>query len=299
MSQPKNQVLSSDGQVSANFNDSDLILQHYLRKHLPEDALGYINGKLKTLGRKAAVQMDALSLTADQQSPVLKKRTKYGEDVNEVQFHPAYWQLVDIAAESEMFNVKYDPDLRKQFSGNRHQLGFAAGQLYAMSELGVYCPLCMTDGTAHLVDRFAPDDVKKRLLPKLSACEGGRLYTGAMFLTEKSGGSDVGRNLTRAERVDGQTYKLNGEKWFCSNVNADVMMVLARTGAVEAGTRGLSLFLVEKTLPGGRRNPMNIMRLKEKLGVRSMATGEVELTDTIGTRLGEENKGFKGKRGKF
>ncbi|WP_165264947.1 acyl-CoA dehydrogenase family protein [Fodinibius halophilus] len=114
-----------------------------------------------------------------------------------------------------------------------------------------------------------------------------------MFLTEKSGGSDVGANLTRAEQVEGDKYVLNGEKWFCSNVNADVIMALARTGPIKEGTRGLSLFLVEKTLPNGDRNSMDIVRLKDKLGVRSMATGEVLFDDTVGQRLGEEGEGFK------
>lgn len=293
MAKPINRVLTGDARNSSNFFNSDLILKNYLKKHLPEGGLEYMSEQLVILGEQAANSMDDLSQKADKQSPVLKQRSKFGEEVNEVKFHPAYWELVDIAAESEMFYVKYDADLRKRFADHRHKLGYAAGQLYAMSELGVYCPLCMTDGAAHLVDRYAPDELKERLLPKLSAREGDKLYTGAMFLTEKSGGSDVGRNLTTAEQIEGNRYRLNGEKWFCSNVNAEVMMVLARTGDIEAGTRGLSLFLVEKYLPDGRRNPMDIIRLKEKLGVRSMATGEVNLKNTIGIRLGEENRGFK------
>lgn len=293
MAQINNQVLTADSRRSQNFFQSDRILRHYLAKHLSDAAQTYINDKLDRLGNQAATQMDSLSLKADKQSPVLKKRSKYGSTINEVEFHPAYWELMDIATRSEMFYVKYDPELRERFKGYRHQLGFAAGQLYAMSELGAYCPLCMTDGAAHLVDQFATDEMKERLLPKLSAREGEKLYTGAMFLTEKSGGSDVGRNLATAEKMEGSRYRLNGEKWFCSNINADVIMALARTGDVEAGTRGLSLFVVEKILPNGNRNPMNIIRLKDKLGVRSMATGEVELQDAIGTRLGKENKGFK------
>src|SRR5699024_10583481 len=147
-----------------------------------------------------------------------------GETINEVDFHPAYWELMKIAAQSEMLHVKYHPELRDRFAGNRHKMGFAAGQLYGMSELGQYCPLCMTDGAAYLIDRYASEADKERLLPKLSARVGGQLFTGAMFLTEKAGGSDVGANLCRAEKIDGNRYRLNGEKWFCSNVNADVMM---------------------------------------------------------------------------
>src|SRR5699024_4915545 len=269
------------------------ILRHYLKKHLSADGLDYMNDKLERLGKQAATKMDPLSQKADRESPVLKRRNEMGESVNEVEFHPAYGQLVDIAAQSKMFYVKYQPELRERFGKHRHALSFAAGQLYGMSEIGVYCPLCMTDGAAHLVDQFASAEDRERLLPKLSARSGEKLYTGAMFLTEKSGGSDVGRNLCTAEKAKGKQYKLYGEKWFCSNVNAEVIMALARTGDIEEGTRGLSLFLVEKELPDGSRNPMNIIRLKEKMGVRSMATGEVEFEVTIGIRLGKEGEGFK------
>src|SRR5699024_12420067 len=113
--------------------------------------------------------MDLLSKKADRESSVMKERNKMGESVNEVEFHPAYGQLVDIAAQSEMFYVKYQSELRKRFGKHRHSLGFAAGQLYGMSEIGVYCPLCMTDGAAHLVDQFASAEDRERLLPKLSA----------------------------------------------------------------------------------------------------------------------------------
>lgn len=293
MHPPQNQVLTQEARKSRNFYHSDLILQNYLSKHLSDPALHYIHPKLEVLGQLAATEMDQLSMKADKKSPTLRKRNEYGENVNDVIFHPAYGSLVDIAARSEMFFVKYDPELRKQFVGNRHQLGYAAGQIYAMSELGVYCPLCMTDGAAHLIDRYASPEIKKRLLPKLSALSGDLLWTGAMFLTEKSGGSDVGRNLAQATQVEDNVYQLSGEKWFCSNVNADVMMVLARTGSIESGIRGLSLFLVEKTQPDGSRNPMNIVRLKDKMGVRSMATGEVVFEDTIGILLGDKKEGFK------
>ncbi|WP_445664794.1 acyl-CoA dehydrogenase family protein [Fodinibius sp. AD559] len=293
MSHPKNQVLTDDYNVSQNFYESDLILRDYVSRHFSNQAQEFLDGKLDQLGQAAATDMDELSQKADKNGPVLKKRNKFGEGVDEIDFHPAYWELMDIAAESEMFYLKYHPDNRGNFIGSRHQMGFALGQLYAMSELGQYCPHCMTDGAAYLVERFADREDKKRLLPKLGAKEGNELYSGAMFLTEKSGGSDVGANLCTAEKVEGGRYRLNGEKWFCSNVNGDVIMALARTGSVEKGTRGLSLFLVERELPNGVRNPMEIIRLKDKLGVRSMATGEVRFQDTVGKRLGDEGEGFK------
>jgi len=293
MSHPKNKVLADNYRTSENFYASDLILQSHLNENLPEEESQFLEPRLESLGKKAATEMDALSIQADEYPPTLKKRDKLGQTVDEVDFHPAYWQLMDIAAESEMFHLKYHPEMEGRFEGSRHQLGFALGQLYAMSELGQYCPHCMTDGAAYLVEQFADEEDKERLLAKLGAKDGSKLFSGAMFLTEKSGGSDVGANLTKAEWVEQKQYKLNGEKWFCSNVNADVIMALARTGSVDEGIDGLSIFMVEKHLPNGERNPMEVIRLKDKLGVRSMATGEVRFRDTIGTRLGKERKGFK------
>lgn len=293
MSSHQNTVLTEDARSSTNFYESDRILRHYLQKHVSGSGLEYMSDKLQRLGAQAAGRMNLLSAAADREQPRLKRRTPTGEPQNSVVFHPAYDELLTIAAESEMFYVQYEPRFRDRFAAERHQLGFAAGQLYAMTEMGVYCPLCMTDGAAHLVDQYSPEKLKERLLPRLTARSGEDLYTGAMFLTEKAGGSDVGRNLTTAEHLEDDRYLLNGEKWFCSNVNAEVIMALARTGKVEDGTRGLSLFLVEKALPDGSANPMDIIRLKDKLGVRSMATGEVRFTDTVGVRLGEENRGFR------
>jgi alkylation response protein AidB-like acyl-CoA dehydrogenase len=293
MSYPKNKVLTDDYKTSQNFYTSDKILRDYINRHFSEKAKQFLDGKLNQLGAAAATDMDELSQKADKNSPILKKRNKFGEDIEEVEFHPAYWDLMDIAAESEMFYLKYHPQKRREFTGNRHQMSFALGQLYAMSELGQYCPHCMTDGAAYLVEQFCNEEDKKRLLPKLGAKEGSKLFSGAMFLTEKSGGSDVGANLCTADKINDDKYRLNGEKWFCSNVNADVIMALARTGPLEKGTRGLSLFLVEKQLPNGERNPMQIVRLKDKLGVRSMASAEVRFENTVGKRLGKEGEGFK------
>lgn len=289
----ENQVLANDARKSENFYTSDLILRHYLDKHLSGDTLGYIDSLLEKLGEQAAVTMDELATLADQNPPELLSRTPLGRDRARIRFHPAYWRLVDIAAQSEMFFLKYEPDHKKRFAGQRHRMGFAAGQLYAMSELGVYCPLCMTDGAAYVLERHAQKKLCERLIPGLSARRGDGLLTGAMFLTEKSGGSDVGRNLAQAEAEEGDWYRLKGEKWFCSNVNADVILALARTGETEEGTRGLSLFLVERKLPDGTENPMQILRLKDKLGVRSMATGEVRFDGTLARLIGNEGEGFK------
>ncbi len=290
---PSNRVLNNDYAPSRNFFESDLILRHFLKNYTSAEGYAYMQNKWQTLGKEAALDMDELSLLADKKSPELVKRNKFGETINEIRFHPAYHTLTEIALRSEMFRVKWQPELRQQFHKEIHRLGFASFFLFGMSEGGLPCPLCMTDGVARLIDMHCDAEDKERLLKHIYTDKLEELYTGAMFLTEKAGGSDVGANLVSATHLDGKYYLLNGEKWFCSNANAEIIFALARTNPEIKGTKGLSIFLIEKQKPNGTPNEMNIVRLKDKLGVRSMASAECILTDTVGKLIGEEGEGFK------
>jgi acyl-CoA dehydrogenase len=292
-SHPQNRVLAKELRFSQNFFTSDLILQHFLQKNTSAEGYQYMLDKWEKLGKSAAGPMNELSQLADKKTPELIKRNHWGETSNEIRFHPAYWELIKIAVESEMFRVKWEPSLRQKFQNELHRLGFASDFLYSMAEGGVPCPLCMTDGVARLIDRYCEETDKKRLLKHIFTNKAEDLFTGAMFLTEKAGGSDVGANLVSATHIEGDYYLLNGEKWFCSNANADIIFALARTNPEIKGTKGLSIFLIEKQKPDGSKNEMEIVRLKDKLGVRSMASAECILSDTWGKLVGEEGEGFK------
>ncbi len=289
----QNSVLQPGKRVSENFYESDMILQHYLQTRLSARSLAYMSERLTKLGALAAGEMNELSLTADKNGPVLQKRNFYGETVDEIIFHPAYKRMTEIAIASDMFRVKWEPELRARFSEERHRLGFSAGFLFAMSESGLYCPLCMTDGVAVLIDRYCSETDKERLLPRIYSSDIDYFYTGAMFLTEKAGGSDVGSNQVTATYKSEDRWLLNGEKWFCSNANADIIFVLARTRPEISGTKGLGIFLLESKLPDGSKNSMDLVRLKNKLGTRSMASGEYLLRDAEGSLVGGETDGFK------
>ena len=291
--QEKNQVLDENFHASQNFYQSDKIFRNHLKRAVSEGGLAYMQDKLQWTGQQAAGPMNDLSLQADKHGPELVKRNFLGQNINEIRFHPAYWDLMKVAVQSEMFRVKWEPSLNKKFSNEKQRLGFASGYLYAMSESGQYCPLCMTDGVARLIDLFCDEEDKARLMPHIYTNKAEDLYTGAMFLTEKTGGSDVGASITTATHKEDKTYLLNGEKWFCSNANAELIFALARTDEGIKGTRGLSIFLIEKNLPTGEKNVMDVIRLKDKLGVRSMASAECMLTDTHGTLVGSEFEGFK------
>jgi acyl-CoA dehydrogenase len=289
----KNKVLTTAFHPSENFYQSDLILRHYIDHEVSQEGRAYMQDKLDYIGAEAAGNMNELSLLADKNGPELVKRNFFGENINEIRFHPAYWKLMKIAVKSEMFRVKWEPALRQRFGHEAQRLGFAAGYLYSMSESGQYCPLCMTDGVARLIDLFCDEEDKARLLAHIYTDQADEFYTGAMYLTEKTGGSDVGASITTATYKDHKNYVLNGEKWFCSNANADLIFALARTDEGIKGTKGLSIFLVEKKLPDGEKNPIDFIRLKDKLGVRSMASAECNLIDTVGKLVGNEFEGFK------
>jgi ferredoxin len=123
--------------------------------------------RLDFIGKEAAGKMNELSLLADKLGPELVKRNSIGETINEIRFHPAYWDLMKIAVKSEMFRVKWEPSLREKFNNEKQLLGFASGYIYGLSECGQFCPLCMTDGVARLIDLFCDDEDKARLLPHI------------------------------------------------------------------------------------------------------------------------------------
>jgi alkylation response protein AidB-like acyl-CoA dehydrogenase len=118
-----------------------------------------------------------------------------------------------------------------------------------------------------------------------------KLTQGGQFMTEKEGGSDVGKLTTTAVQ-EGDHWRLSGEKWFCSNADAEVVMLLARPQAAEGGTRGVGLFLMPRYLDDGSPNHYRIVRLKDKLGTRSMASGEIKLEGAIAYAVGRLDRGF-------
>lgn len=292
MSTVENKVLSNN-KKSTNFYQSDLILQNIFNSLFSSEGLNFMMDKFTMMGEKSAQEMNTLSLLADKNPPQLIKRDFYGEEINKIEFHPAYESMLKIALQSDMLKVKWNESLRNKFKNEAHSLGFGSFFLFAMSEVGLHCPLCMTDGLAKVIHDHCNEEDKTRILKAISSNNSENFFSGAMFLTEKSGGSDVGRNIVSATKVKDDIYHLNGEKWFCSNANAEVILALARTEDSVEGIKGLSLFLIEKTNEDGSENYKNLIRLKDKLGVKSMASAEIMLTNTKAKLVGKEGEGFK------
>lgn len=172
-----------------------------------------------------------------------------------------------------------------------HTVKYALSYLYVQSEFGMACPLSMTDSAARILRLFDPERYASEIAA-LSSTDPGLRATGAMFMTEKQGGTGVG--LTETVACDqGTHWTLTGKKWFASNPGADVILTLARVPGQGEGTRGLGMFLVPRLRPDGTRNAIRIDRLKDKLGSKSIASGEVTLEGAYATPVGQLTNGFR------
>jgi acyl-CoA dehydrogenase len=164
--------------------------------------------------------------------------------------------------------------------------------LLSYNDAGFVCPASMTVGAALVLETF-DDGENAETFRRLTSRDYDEHIEGAMFLTEKQGGSDVGANETRAEPREDGTYELHGEKWFCSNVDAEGALALARTPDAPEGTKGLSLFVVPHTNEDGEPNDLVIRRLKDKLGTIAVPTGEIVFEGARARLVGEEERGFR------
>jgi acyl-CoA dehydrogenase len=221
----------------------------------------------------------------DKHGPVLDRYDQWGLEVDRVVHHPTW---VDSKADL----------VRAGFVGlPAHAdrpvpavLTASMAYLVCQAETAIYCGLGMTAGAADVVERHAPDDVRDDLLRRLTSLDPEEAWEGGMFLTERQGGSDVGANTTRAV-PDGAEWRLHGDKHFCSNVDAEVFIVLARPEGAPEGTRGLATFIVPRVLPDGAPNGFRIKRLKPKLGTVGVPTAEVTLEGARAWMAGDQSGG--------
>ncbi len=267
---------------------SEQALQRVLSRQLGS-AFEAARPRLERMGAQAATEGARWAQQADHHGPRLVTHDRTGARVDELDYHPAYRALQQLVA------ATYDAQLSPERGQSPKALTFGLGYLFAQAECGMFCPVCMTDGAARLLVKFGTTALQQRFVPRLASIDLSQLFTGAMFLTEKEGGSDVGQARTVAKGgagTPGEAVKLFGEKWFCSNVDADVITILARPEGAGPGTKGLGLYVLPRTLENGRRNAFRIERLKDKLGERSFPTGEVTLDGAEAYLLGGPGQGF-------
>ncbi|MFC5695634.1 acyl-CoA dehydrogenase family protein [Pseudomonas sp. GCM10022186] len=270
-----------------NLFTCDPALAHLLAAYLPEDVLEPWLPELERLGARAGGELDRLALSADKNPPVLAARTRRGEDLQRVIKHPDFVALERVAySELGLAAMSHRAD------GPPPLIKYALTYLFVQAEFGLCCPVSMTDSLTRTLRKYGAPELVERYLPSLASKDFDSLYQGAMYMTEQAAGSDVARTRTCA-RLEGGEWKLYGEKWFCSNPDADLAMVLARPEGAPEGMAGVTLFLLPKHRPDGSPNAYRIVRLKDKLGTRSMASGEISLEGASAYLIGEIGRGFQ------
>lgn len=279
-----------------NLFHEDHFGQKFWKALLGPDNFKKFKDQYELMGRAGAIAT-SLSDTADKSGPELVKFNRVGDRIDEVIYHPAYKELQKLSYGNGIVAKKYNSPLIDKEKPLRHLVGFSTAYYFAQTETGLFCPICMTDALGFVLEKHQGDLPQvKKTLEHIGSSNMDEFWQGAMFLTEKQGGSDVGANTVRSEKK-GDEWLLYGTKWFCSNVDAESALVLARLpgeeGDLKHGTKGLGLFLVLRHDPPENFKNFEIHRLKEKLGVRSMASGEVTFNGTRGHLLGGFGEGFK------
>src|SRR4051795_2274769 len=262
----------------------DAVLAEACLRHADAPALA----SLTELGRLAgSEQAQEWGRLANENPPKLRTPDRYGHRIDEVEFHPAWHELMRTAVEHGLAGAPWSAP--EPHAHVRRAVGYLG---WTQVEMGHGCPVTMTYAVVPALRR-APD-LAARYEPGLTA----RAYefgltdpTGkagliaGMGMTEKQGGSDVRANTTRAVAQPDGSYTLTGHKWFTSAPMSDLFLVLAQL------TEGVSCFVVPRVLPDGSRNVFHVQRLKDKLGDRSNASSEVEFDGTTGWLVGEPGRG--------
>jgi putative acyl-CoA dehydrogenase len=274
--------------VNYNLLTSDRALSEALAR----EGAAWAADEVRSFGEQlGSEQVQQLGFLANRNPPVFHSHDRYGRRIDEVEFHPAYHDLMRLSVEHRLHCLPWS-----QPRSGAHVARAALAQLAGQNEAGHLCPISMTHAAvpslrkqpelaAEWEPRICSADYDPRFIP---ADQKSGILIG-MAMTEKQGGSDLRQCVTRAEPRGrggpGGDYVLTGHKWFCSAPMSDAFLVLAQAPG------GLSCFLVPRWTADGRRNGFYIQRLKDKLGNRSNASSEVEFAGTAGRLIGEEGRG--------
>ena len=271
-------------------------LESLLGIYMLPELLAHLRPHLCQLGEQVAGPLDELAHLADQNPPTLQHRSRAGLNLQRVLKHPAYVAMeklafgtYGLAAMSHRGGVLGWPAPMPPIAK------YALSYLLVQAEFGLCCPLSMTDSLTRTLRKFGDPVLLDRYLADLTTQDVDALSQGAMFMTEQGAGSDVAATTTLAvpdADASSGLWCLTGDKWFCSNPDAALAMVLARTEGGADGMGAISLFLMPRVLPDGSPNNYRIVRLKDKLGTRSMASGEIRLDGARAWLVGEQGRGF-------
>jgi putative acyl-CoA dehydrogenase len=250
----------------------------------------WVAGELRAAGALAgSAGAREWARLANEHKPVLRTHDRVGNRIDEVEFHPAWHELMRAAVGFGLTGASWR-EKRPGAHAARAALAYAWGQV----EAGHMCPIGMTYAAVPalrcspgLAERYEPLLASTDYDPGLRAAQAKRGLLAGMSMTEKQGGSDVRANTSRAVPAGDGTYRITGHKWFTSAPMCDVFLVLAQAPG------GLTCFLMPRVLPDGTRNAMLLQRLKDKVGNRSNASAEIEYGQAMAWPIGQEGEGLR------
>src|SRR5678816_1029309 len=261
----------------ANQYDDDRVLRSYLTRVFPPDVLSDIEESLSEMGRVAGGELYELQLADRLNEPALTQWDAWGNRIDKIELTPLWREAERIAAEHGVVATAYE---QKHGSFSRvHQCALA--YLFTPSTDIYSCPLAMTDGAARTLLNSGNQALIDRAVPHLITRDTDQFWTAGQWMTELTGGSDVGLTETIAKHEPGSnTFRLYGRKWFTSAINSQMALTLARPEGNPPGGRGLGLFYIETRDDDGRPRNIEVNRLKDKLGTRKVPTAELALNGT-------------------
>lgn len=268
--------------------DHDPLLREYLARVLPPDVLAAASEEYRYLGEQAAGPLYRLMLDDLDHEPRLVQWDAWGRRIDAIELTPLWLKAKEITAEHGLVAAAYE---QKQGPYSRvHQ--FTLNYLVQAS-LDVYsCPLAMTDGAARTLLDLGNRALSDRAVPRLTSRDPATAWTSGQWMTERTGGSDVGLSETVARQVEGG-WALDGVKWFTSATTSEMALTLGRPEGNPSGGRGLALFYVETRRADGTPNGITVHRLKDKLGTRKVPTAELSLNGTLATMVAGNTDGVR------
>lgn len=278
-----------DAPTLGNQYDEDRALRSLLARILPPDVLRDVEPSLREMGRISA-ELYPAQLADRFSEPRLVQWSPWGERIDAIEPTPLWREAERIAAEHGVVATAYER-AHGRFS-RIHQ--FALAYLFTPSTDIYSCPLAMTDGAARTLLASGNRELVERAVPRLTSRDPARFWTSGQWMTETTGGSDVGRSETVARRDAEGAWRLYGRKWFTSAAASQMALTLARPEGSGPGGKGLALFYVETRDAEGRLRGIRVDRLKDKLGTRKLPTAELTLDGTPAVPVAGLENGVRG-----
>lgn len=267
----------------------DRALTSFLRRRLPPDVFCEVAPSLEEMGELAAGPLRELATLHRLDEPRHVPFDAWGRRIDHVEVNAAWREYARVAATHGVVATAYE---RRHGEYSRpHQAALA--YLFAPSSQTYTCPLAMTDGCARTLELATPSAIAREVLPRLVSRDPATAWTSGQWMTERTGGSDVGISETIARSEGDGSHRLYGTKWFTSAIASEVALTLARPEGNGPGGKGLALFFVRVRGEDGSPNRLSVLRFKEKLGTRHLPTAELLLDGTLAHALFGDRDGIR------